>query len=943
VVSTPGADALLERDIELGRLARALAAVESGTGRTVVLYGPAGIGKTELLKAALDRAGEAGLRAALARASEFEREFPFGVARQLLEPLVAEVPATRRDALFRGAAGLARATLGPVPPADDAPADAERGTFATLHGLYWLVVNLADAEPLVLAVDDLQWADPASLRFVSFLARRIEGLPVLLLATLRSDDVDGHADELVDDGVAETIRPPALGEAAIAQLVRAQLGAEPHPRFARACAAATSGNPLFAREMLAALRERGVAPTSAAADSVGQVSPRSVTRLVLRRLSALGPSAERAARVAALVGDGADAELVRTVAELPGGEFADAAHRLRAAELVDVAPRVAFVHPITRAAIVTALGVAERSALAGRAAALLGGRGDLEGQASHLLSVVPAGEPEVVGTLRRAAARAQARGAPGTAVTLLQRALVEPPPPADEAGVLRELGLAELRTRASVAPVHLQAALDLTPPGPQRAPLAEDLARALHNLNRSEEAVAVAQAALAEPAPPGEPAPARERLAVRAVEIARFVPGRAAVEQRIAGAVAAIADPRLRARVGAVRAYDAMLAGDPADAVAAQARGALRDGALTVDTADGSTAGFLACMALGIAGEAEAATEHIDEALDAARRRGSVVSYTGALSVRARLRLLLGDLRGAEADAHEVDELGDEGLGRDYATGWLVESLVGQGRLAEAQAVVDASPLAGVVPDRIVFHAGLHARALLRLAQDRLPEAVADLTTCGERQDALGAVNPGDVPWRGTLALALLGLGRAAEAADAAARQHDAARAFGAPAVVGAAAHVRGVVTAGEEGRALLEEAVTLLERSPAALERSRALLDLGRARHAAGDETGARAALQRAREAADACGAAPLADAAVNAMVAAGGRPRRARARGDAALTPAERRVAEQAARGLSNREIAQALFLTEKTVEGHLSKAYRKLGITARAQLAAALPGGS
>ncbi|HWT93727.1 MAG TPA: ATP-binding protein, partial [Solirubrobacteraceae bacterium] len=206
---TPG---LLERERELHELEAAIAGALDGRGRSLLLEGPAGIGKTELLRAALAIAGARGARTVLARGSEFERGFGFGVVRQLFEPLVAETPEAERAALLSGAAGLAGDALG-----DGSEAAGADTAFATLHGLYWLCVNLADRRPLVLAVDDLQWADAASLRWIAFLARRIEGLPVLLVATLRTDGAaaeDRPADELVVHRLAETVRPPALsGEA----------------------------------------------------------------------------------------------------------------------------------------------------------------------------------------------------------------------------------------------------------------------------------------------------------------------------------------------------------------------------------------------------------------------------------------------------------------------------------------------------------------------------------------------------------------------------------------------------------------------------------------------------------------------------------------------------------------------------------------------------------
>lgn len=451
----------------------------------------------------------------------------------------------------------------------------------------------------------------------------------------------------------------------------------------------------------------------------------------------------------------------------------------------------------------------------------------------------------------------------------------------------------------------------------------------------------MAEAALAELR--REEPTAGARLAARVAELARFVADGLLVERRIAEAVAGIGDPAMLNRVRAVRAYDAMLAGAPAAQVAADARRALDAGGLACATADGSMPLFLGCMALALAGDVAGAGAELERALETARRRGSIVSYTGTLSIRARLRLMVGDLLGAEADAREIEDLGDEGLGRTYSTSWLVESLVAQGKLDEAEAVVRGGVLAGDVPALIVFNPGLHARGRLGIAQGRVEDGLADVLLCGERQEAVGARNPADVPWRGTAALALRDLQREDEAHALSAEHLAAARAFGAPAVVGEAARVRGVVLGGEKGRQLLAHAVELLEGAPAPLERARTLLAAGRALAAAGDATGARDALGRARMLAEGCGAEPVAAGAIEATLAAGGRPRRARAQGKASLTPAERRTATLAARGLSNREIAQALFVTEKTVEGHLSGTYRKLSITSRSQLAAALDRGA
>lgn len=932
-VQETAAGALLERGTELDALERALDATLERRGRALLLEGPAGIGKTELLRAGLDLARARGLSCAVARGSEFERDAAFGVVRQLLEPLVGRLDPASRERAFSGAARLAEAPLSGAP----SPAETSEGGFAVLHGLYWLVVNLSDLAPVVLAVDDLPWADASSSRWLAFLARRLEGLPILLVATARSGDAaepDVAADALEIRALAEVRRPAALGPGAVASLVRDALDAEPDDAFAQACLDATRGNPLMLRELLGDLRSRGTVPDRPSADGVRAIGPATLGRQTLARLTTLGAVPDRLARAAAVLGDGADAEAVREVADVAPGEALAATRRLAEADVVRLEPVVSFHHPVVRAAIVASLDAEDRGRL-GRAAAVASERrGDAEATAHHLLAVRAAGDPWVVTRLMEAAARAQARGAPEVAVALLERARAEPPGDDVHADVLHALGVAEMRLRASTAPLHLAAALERTPPGAERARRAEDLAHALQNLNRSSEAVAVAEAEL-----PGAEGLGRERLAARIVEAARYTPSYRSVVLRNAEVIDAIADRRLRARVDATRAYDAMLACEPADRVAAAARRALAEGALTEDTTDGSQPVFLACMALAAAGDQAGAADALERVVETARRRGSVTSYCGALSVRARIRLGRGDLRGAEADAREIQELGDPALARHYVVAWLVESLVAQGRLAEAQAAVEDGPLAGDVPTLMVLYPGLHARGVLRIAQGRLQEGLADVLECGERQEAEGLRNPADVPWRASAALALHALGRRDEALAHLVEHERRAREFGAAHVVGAAERVRGELVGGDDGLALLRDAAERLAATGADLERARTGLALGRALAAAGAPEAARAPLAQARATAEACGAAPVASAAIEALLAAGGRPRRGRALGRDALTPAERRTAEEAARGRSNREIAQALFITEKTVEAHLSRAYRKLGIASRSQIAPAL----
>ena len=230
----------------------------------------------------------------------------------------------------------------------------------------------------------------------------------------------------------------------------------------------------------------------------------------------------------------------------------------------------------------------------------------------------------------------------------------------------------------------------------------------------------------------------------------------------------------------------------------------------------------------------------------------------------------------------------------------------------------------------------LNARARLRLAQGDAKAALADALEAGRRQVAMREPNPATAAWRSHAALAHAALGRP-EAGLALAREElELARRFGAARAIGIALRTLGVI-AGELER--LEEAVDVLDASPARLEHAHALADLGVALRHRRRVVEAREPLRRALDLAIRCGAAPLAERARTELLIAGARPRREELSGVAALTANERRVAALAADGRSNREIAQALYVSHKTVEKHLTAAYRKLGVGGREDLATAL----
>ncbi len=242
--------ALLERDTELQLFERVIERAERGRGGVVLLEGQAGVGKTELLRVAGSLGEDAGLRVLRGRGTELDRPFGFGVVRQLLERWVRESPA----ALDGGAESAAAVfTAAPI------EATAEDGLFTHRHGLYWLAANLAEHQPLLLLADDLHWADTASVRWLVYLAERVEDLPLVLICATRP--AEPGADQALIDvlaSAAQVVHPAPLSANAAAVLVRRHLpGAV--DEFTAACHAASGGNAFLLGELLTELVDQGVA------------------------------------------------------------------------------------------------------------------------------------------------------------------------------------------------------------------------------------------------------------------------------------------------------------------------------------------------------------------------------------------------------------------------------------------------------------------------------------------------------------------------------------------------------------------------------------------------------------------------------------------------------------------------------------------------------------
>jgi DNA-binding CsgD family transcriptional regulator len=932
---------LLERESELAALDAAIESATAGTGGFVAIEGAAGMGKSRLLVETRGRASTAGLRVLSARGSELERSFPFGVVRQLFEAPLMRMAEQERAAATAGAAALAAPLFG-LPSATEVPVGDD--AFAVLHGLYWLTANFADRGSLLIAIDDLHWADAASVRWVDYLARRVEGLPLLALATLRppEDDPDAALADLLADPATLIIRPTPLSPAATAALVGERL-TDVDEEALVALAETTRGNPLLLHELLSALAATGSEGGGGAfAEEVRRIAPEVVSRRVRLELAKLGPDATALARAIAVLGeDEVSSACVPELAGLGAQRTDQAAVQLARAEIVHRDRPFRFVHPLVRSAIYDRLSVNERETAHEQAAALLIQIGaELERVAAQLLLAPRHGRAEVVEQLRAAAHRALADGAPESAVEYLGRALAEPPPEPARPVLLLELATAHARLGGPGAVEYLREALPLLSEPAARADARLMLARGLFWRSREAEAVEEIERALAEAAGL-EPAQRRTLEAEYYANALRTPHLHATARQTLVDVEVGDADDVGARMLLALQGYALTASGEERERAVALADRALARG-IPPDEAP-SWSFWAAVSTLILADRFDAALGVVDETLADARRRGAVYLFSGASMVRATVLQARGTLTDAEADARaSVEALPARNVMiAPLNFGLLAHVLVERGLLEEATAILREAGADGALSESFGVVPLLHARALLRLARGDARAALADALAWGRAFEAVGFRNPAGGPWRSQAALAQLALGETGEARRLAEEELTLARRWGASSGIGRALRVLALSTRGKTAVALLRESVLELEASAALLERGRSLVELGSALRRDGKQIEARDRLRVGLDLARRCGAAPLAEHAEEELIAAGARPRVSALSGAESLTPSERRIAGMAAGGASNREIAQSLFVTQRTVEMHLSNAFRKLEIKSRTQLPAALAG--
>jgi DNA-binding CsgD family transcriptional regulator len=906
--------AIVGRERELAALGGFLAASRSRPS-ALVLRGEAGMGKTTLWATTVETARSSGSRVLSCSPAPAERQLAFAALGDLFLDVVEEVlpalPAPQRRAL---GVALALEDAGGEPP------DARMIATACASALR----NLARSGPLVVAIDDVQWLDPASTATLEFATRRLARETAGLLVAQRVESEEATTPLGLERSYAELelleVGPLTLG--AITHLLRARLGIALSRPVLHRVYETSGGNPFYALELGGALVRHGPV------DPGGPLPvPTTLDTLVRQRLDDLSPAVKEVLAIVAALAD-ASTEVVALASE--HGEAIDEAV---AGGVLQVRGRkLRFTHPLLASAVYASLGPNQRRLVHTRLAGIVA---DPEERAHQLALATVRPDEEVAAAIEQATVLAEARGAPRAAAELLERA-IELTPTGERAARRRRLArLVDL----SVVDGDVERATVLAESLVEDAAPEERLdALALLAIVRLSEGRRADVSALVDEilatSGPDERARAVALILSATVDVRRL--GRPETLARGREAVAIgerIGDPDVvrDALVGV--AIDAAWLGEPfvEDVERAAAMGRIR-GIFPVGHRSESVAAIVRML---FGDELSATRPALEARYREALASESVEAQAEALSTLSELERRAGRLeRAAEYGAAGL-ELGDVYLRANlcFMTGFA-RALQGDLDLAEQLAregmdVVDQAPASA----RILLGWLQGGVGLLRGAYD---DAVGHLLELPALADDLGIRNPTPIQFQPDLVEALLGAGRVEEAVEVAALLDERSRAVGHAWSLAAAHRCRGLVLAarGENDAALeeLSEAVLLSgnigEERP--LEHARALLAHGSVLRRARKRRDAREALERAAEIFDGHGARPWAESARDELARISGR---APSRGE--LSETERRVAELVAEGLSNKEVAARLFVTPRTVEAHLTRIYAKLGVRSRAEL--------
>lgn len=924
-----GSGTLHDRERELALLEAALMNAKASESQLILIEGQAGIGKSRLLLETRQMAEKAGFTNVIARGYEFERDYPFGVLRQLITSAQraqgdhgVSSEADQADALLESLGGEGAA---------------ENNIFTIYEGLYWATVRAAETTPVLIAIDDLQWCDRVSLEYLAYLARRIESLPIAIVATLRPADSSAAAAsvrELMSDPGRLSISPRPLGESSVSAMASERLGFEPDSEFVNELVTITDGNPLLVDELLKELAAEGVQPTRDNVDTLREVGPRAASRSVLLRLARLDDCCSDVARALTIIGEGMSVQAIARFTDNSEEGVATAVSRNINAEIFRPDQPLGFVHPLVREAIYRDIPSGERELMHMRAARELDESGAPSEQvAGQLLNVPPRGDQWVVEKLRHAGSVAMSKSAVTSTISYLSRALEEPPPRAMRGEVLRDLGIAEAMANKAAGADHLLEAYELIDDPLQRGFIAVIAMRLLSLAHRNEEAVELGERTIAQLSPEHENMRMRLENGLASISTIDSSARSFDLLKPLLDNPVSKGDS-LEARMfdGAI-SYGKMLRGDPADECVEVAIRGLEDGALyQYDNAGFPMIGIFVTLAVA----------DDDRALDVCKRSLDSAGAGGALYVPAVARafmgytlVLRGDLQGAmellELTKADVETF-DLWLGYTQASAMLTLANVERGDLQQAE--IDLKFGEKYLQPGVQHTTYMGSKLHLRVEQGRNAEAVevAELIERTSHPEMIR--NPAWLPWRSLKAEALDGLGRTDEAIVLAEDELEAARRWGRPRALGRSLRVLGQLKR-KDGMAELEESVEVLRGSVASLEYGWSLAALGQALRHERKAVEAREPLTEALEIASRAGALGLEKHVREELAASGAAPRTTDFEGMDSLTPSERRVAGLAIEGMTNREIAQSLFVTPKTVEVHLSNVYKKLNVKSRKDL--------
>ncbi|MDO0931198.1 AAA family ATPase [Streptomyces sp. DG2A-72] len=928
--------ALLERQAEISEIERRLDDLRGGFGGVIAVEGAPGTGKSSLLHLLHGKAVDNKFLVLHARGNEFEGSFALGAVAQLIESAAEDLPGGDMPGRLHGSR-IARLLHGKLPDETHA---AE--WHSLLHELHRIFLDLASDQRLVLVVDDAQLADLPSLRFLSYLAARVGRSPIVLTVAVEPRGPSPAADLLgtvVTSFESTVLRPAPLSLRALEQVVAETVGGPDPTAIAESIFEATDGNPMLVRALL---DEAATGPGRTARtgrDWLTKRAPRSLMRWIIRKLRSLpGPSLELAQAVAVL-GRATEPWVVeRTTGRTDTGVEKALAALIDAEILVD-GPVLRFAQPLVRTAVQDSTPLLTRGQLHARAARALATTGASPEQiAGHLLEAPTQGDRRTVRSLLDAAAAATARGGEPETIPYLRRALREPPAGRDLPMVLTRLGTAELSVDHEAAAGHLREALEHTSDPDARGAVARDLAWALAAGSRFEEAVTVLADTIAE-LPVGD---AVADLDDALSWIGRLSPGaRELRRQRLAQIREQSAGTSSHGSVHLL--LDQLWNGTDATRMADSADDVLRRAGLPTENGVGWGAALTATWSLAVCDRLPQARRAVRALADEARRRGVHLFHLDHC-LQAYVELRLGQVSAAAelaTTALEASEsAGRPTIAQPMAAAALVEALIEQGELERATTELSTRELLDVEGDTSAHLPLLRARGRLRLALGQTDAGVADLVR-GRRLDAELGPAAGSVGTWAPMITALHRSGRVRDARELGEEELARAYAFGAARPLAVVLRALASTAAPDRALLLLEEAVDLLDGSPALLERAHTLYIHGRALGKAGKTSTAREQLRLAVELAGDCGAYPLHSRAREELLSLGAPARGPgrRKRSPSTLTPAEERVAALAAEGLSNRDISQALFVTVKTVEWHLTQAYRKLGVDSRENLPCAL----